>query len=354
MKMGTANSISYQVMRCTFIILSILLVFYTIFPLKFHYMISYTKQILTMVHDDSARVEKVQTLTWKMEFKLHKMEMQFNKQYCASNPPRTKKVAWLTAMNNDNFAVGAVHLGYVLRRLSCHADMIVLVGPAVSKAAREAMKAVGFTVNVVEPLDCNWMDRRRGISEQNLGIPGTHTRFHAWNYTQYEKIIYLDADVMPLHNIDELFEMEGDLAATYCARPGLLDPCFNAGLLVFRPSVDAYNGIMDLWKSLSVGKTCPNDQVLLWHHYADQGAWVPLPYAYNVRRQIYHPMKVYHFACCLTKKPWLVSQRPSRDVAANFEGPLVEPQDMVVLWWKYFYRLLDEHQLNSWFESVTR
>ena len=177
-------------------------------------------------------------------------------------------------------------------------------------------------------------------------------RFHAWNFTQFTKIIYFDADLVPMTNIDDIFRLDAEMSASYCARPGVVDPCFNAGLLMFKPSAKTYSELMDMWKHLSKGGSCPNDQVLLWHYYADRDRWTPFPYAYNVRRHIYHPMKVYHFACCLTPKPWKVSQVPTREETLKFEGPIKKPWDMVIVWWRYFYQALDEFHLHSWYESV--
>ena len=155
--------------------------------------------------------------------------------------------------------------------------MIAFISDSVNEGARKALRSVGWETRVVEEMDCNWMDikvggqRNRGFFGRPKGqrIKGTHTRFHAWNYTQFSKLIYVDADYMLMTNIDELFDIPDDFAAAPCARPGVLDPCFNAGLLVFRPDSNYYREIMKLWWDTTEKDTCPNDQVLLWHYYAD-------------------------------------------------------------------------------------
>lgn len=342
---------SHLVFQIALIILLLFALFRMFSPLLFQYLISYSKLIVGMAYEDTDRYKKADHLAWQSEYKLHEMEMMFNQEWCESQHVN-KKTAWLTAMMNDNYAVGAVYLGYVLKKLSCHHKMIALVSNTVTEISQEALRKVGYEVKLVEPLDCNWMDRRKGWKPRNLGLPGTHMRFHAWNYTQYEKIVYLDPDIMPLTNIDELFTLKGELAAGYCARPGIIDPCFNAGLLMFEPSSKSYQEIMDMWSHLSKGKNCPNDQVLLWHYYADRGRWVPLPYAYNVRRYLYHPLKVYHFACCLTKKPWKVDNKPTRKETIDFKGPLTEPMHLVILWWRSFFEALDEYQLHDWYNKI--
>ena len=336
--------------------LSTTITFFVLFryikPLLFQYFISYTMLIIDMTYNDHGRHLNANRIHAQTQWRLHNMEMKYNQDWCKRHPPAQNKVAWLTAMTNDDFVVGAVAVGYIIHRLSCHHKLIALVSEGVSANGRDALKKVGYDVRVVEPLDCNWMDRRKGRPERNIGIIGTHMRFHAWNYTNFEKLMYFDADILPLANIDEIFDLDAEFAAAYCAKPGVIDPCFNAGLLLFTPATKTYNDIMNMW-SKSSENGCPNDQVLLWHYYADHGRWTPLPYAYNVRRKVYHPLKVYHFACCLTPKPWRLKKPLSREEADKFRGPILKPMDLVTIWWKYFYKALDQYNLKDWWKHMS-
>ena len=337
----------------SFIGVFLFLVFFRLFaPVYFQHAVNYTRLIVSMASKDEARKQRAEEISWEMEYRLHEMDVNFYQQKCKLEGRGKKPYAWLTAMLNDNYAIGAIQMGHMLKKLSCYQKMIVLVSNGVTVKTREALKAVGYEVKLVEALDCNWMDRQKGMKERNLGLPGTFMRFHAWNYTQYEKIIYMDSDVLPVVSVDEIFDMETEFTASYCARPGIVDPCFNAGIIMFKPSTSHYNGLFKLWADLSKGKACPNDQVLLWHYYADNDMWTQLPYAYNVRRYLYHPLKMYHFACCLTKKPWQVKNKPTQADVARFKGPFTKPWDMVTMWWKYFYQALDEYKLNDWYNEI--
>ena len=153
-------------------------------------------------------------------------------------------------------------------------------------------------------------------------------------------------------NIDELFDIAEDFAAAPCSRPGVLDPCFNAGLLVFRPDSKFYQGIMKLWRETTEKDTCPTDQELLNDYYADAGKLKLLPYAYNIRRVIFRPMKSFHFACCRPAKPWTSKCRPNRKEAMNFNGPILSLDDMAFVFWKNFYDLLGKYKLEGWWSST--
>ena len=98
--------------------------------------------------------------------------------------------------------------------------------------------------------------------------------------------------------------------------------------------------------------TCPTDQVLLWHHYADAGKWKALPYAYNIRRIIFRPLNTFHFACCRPPKPWSAACRPSRKETKDFKGPIVTVDHMSLIFWKNFYELLDKYNLDEWWRST--
>ncbi|KAJ7387784.1 hypothetical protein OS493_001128 [Desmophyllum pertusum] len=200
-------------------------------------------------------------------------------------------------------------------------------------------------------------ERNSGLFARPLGhrINGTHTRFHALNYTEFSKIIYADVDYMLMTNIDELFDISDDFAASPCSRPGVVDPCFDAGFLVFRPDTKYYHELMNLWRQLATKQyTFPDDQVLLWHYYALAGNWKALSFSFNIRLIIYRPLNSFHFAGgprYHPPKPWSAKCRPSRKEASDFNRPILVVDDMVIVFWKNLYELLKKYELEDWWRS---
>ena len=293
------------------------------------------------------------------EWRFYQMESRFGQDWCKENTAPRGDVTWLTVAVNDEFVVPVLVLGHSIRTFSCQKNMIVFISEAVSASARRVLRSVGWDTRLVEEMDCNWMDakvggdRNSGFFGRPLGhrIKGTHTRFHAWNYTEFSKIIYVDADYMLMTNIDELFDIMEDFAAVPSARPGVLDPyCFNAGLLVFRPDSIFYQRIMKFWWETTEKDTCPTDQDILIEYFTDAGNWKQLPYAYNIRRIVFRPMKSFHFACC-RPKPWFAACRPNRKEVNKFEGPILSVDDVVIIFWKNFYELLRKYNLKDWWRS---
>ena len=324
-------------------------------PLLLPYSFTYAKIIISESWSYEQRLQENKMELALKEWRMYQIESRFGQEWCKEKYIKSRSnVAWLTIVVDEIYASSAaLVLGHSITTFSCQRNMIALISETVSEGTRKALQSVGWETRLVEEMDCHWLDAKLGGDRRSgIEIKGTHTRFHAWNYTQYSKIIYADADYMLMTNIDHLFDIPDDFAAVPCARPGVLDPCFNAGLLVFRPDVNYYREIMNLWQETTIIDTCPNDQVLLWHYYADAGNWKALPYAYNIRRIIFRPLNSFHFACCRPPKPWSAECRPSRREARDFDGPILIPDDMVLIFWKNLYQLLVKYSLEDWWRST--
>ncbi|KAJ7362064.1 hypothetical protein OS493_013153 [Desmophyllum pertusum] len=332
-------------------------------PLMLPYFFRYTKLIISEAMNDEQRFEENKLEFAHKEWRMYQIESRFGQDWCKENVKPRSDVTWLTIVVDEDFAVPALVLGHSIRTFSCQKNMIALISETVSEGTRKALQSVGWNTRLVEEMDCEWLDakvggeRNSGLFARPLGyrIKGTHTRFHAWNYTEYSKIIYVDADYMLMTNIDQLFDIPDDFAASPCARPGVLDPCFNAGLLVFRPDTNYYQEIMNLWRETTIKDTCPDDQILLWHYYAAAGKWKALPFSFNIRLIIYRPLNSYHFAGgprYHPPKPWSAKCRPSRIEASDFDRPILVVDDMVLIFWKNFYELLQKYNLEDWWRST--
>ena len=333
-------------------------------PLLLPYFLTYTKIIISESWSYEQRVQENKMELAQKEWRMYQIESRFGQDWCKEQHIKSRSnITWLTIVVDENFASSALVLGHSIRTFSCQKNMIALISETLSEGTRKALLSVGWKTRLVEEMDCNWLDaklggdRNSGLLGKPLGyrIKGTHTRFHAWKYTQYSKIIYVDADYMLMTNIDRLFDIPDDFAAAPSSRPGVVNPAFNAGFLVFRPDATYYQEIMNLWVDTTRKDTCPDDQVLLWHYYADSGNWKALPFSFNVRLLIYRPLNSFHFAVAPRyhpPKPWSANCRPSRKEAYDYDRPILVPDDMVLIFWKNLYTLLGKYNLEDWWRST--
>ncbi|XP_078347238.1 glycogenin-1-like [Oculina patagonica] len=323
-------------------------------PLFLPYFFRYSRLIISEAMNFEQRREENKMELADKEWRMYQIESRFGQDWCKENVKSRSDVTWLTIVVDENFASAALVLGHSIRTFSCQKNMIALISETVSEATRKALQSVGWNTRLVEEMDCNWLDAKLG-GDRNSGwlgkplgyrIKGTHTRFHAWNYTEFSKIIYVDADYILMTNIDRLFDIPDDFAAAPCARPGIVDPCFNAGLLVFRPDTKYYQEIMDLWRETTKIDTCPD---------ADAGNWKVLPFSFNIRLIIYRPLNSFHFAGgprYHPPKPWSAKCRPSRKEARDYDRPILVADDMIYIFWKNLYELLERYNLEDWWRST--
>ena len=101
------------------------------------------------------------------------------------------------------------------------------------------------------------------------------TKIALWRQTRFRKIVYLDADVVALRNLDELF----DIDAPFAAAPDIGWPdLFNTGVMLLTPNLGDYYAMLAMAeRGISFDGA---DQGLLNLHF--QHNYHRLPFTYNV------------------------------------------------------------------------
>jgi len=126
-----------------------------------------------------------------------------------------------------------------LRRTGTKADIVVLVSPNVRESTRQQFIEDGAIVTEVSNL-ANPYKARKGVTQRFLDrFEFTLNKLYMWNLTQYERVVYLDADNIALGNLDELFRC-GHFCAVF------MNPCnFHTGLLVIKPDAGQFKLMVD-------------------------------------------------------------------------------------------------------------
>lgn len=164
----------------------------------------------------------------------------------------------------------------------------------------------------------------------------TFTKLRLWQQTQFAKIVYLDADTLPLQNLDSLFALP--IPSGLAAAPELGFPdCFNSGVLVLTPSFSTFASLHA--KALKGESFDGGDQGLLNTYFEHK--WERLSFLYNLEMyrtyRLYMPainrvkgeIKVVHFIGKV--KPWdLVGGEVETVDGSAFEGFY---REMVGTWW---------------------
>jgi len=207
-------------------------------------------------------------------------------------PP--EKSAFATYLGTDSYIDGVFVVGESLQAAGSLRPLVVLVSPTVSESTRSLLHDMS-NVKIVDYPD----------SAPTLDV--FFRKLHFWSMIEYEKVVYLDGDLLIRTNVDELFCMPELSAASDCCPPSE----FNSGVMVLKPNMETYNDLLkmkDILKS-SDGK----DQGFLNEYFYN--VWNNIPYSYNVLsgtfefhsrfrlRMMDHPdyAKIYHYT---VPKPW--------------------------------------------------
>ncbi|KAL4871554.1 hypothetical protein BDV12DRAFT_183664 [Aspergillus spectabilis] len=159
----------------------------------------------------------------------------------------------------------------------------------------------------------------------------TFTKIELWRQTQFERIVYIDSDVVSIRAPDELLDLDVDFAAA----PDVGWPdCFNSGVMVLRPNMPDYYALKALAeRGISFDGA---DQGLLNMHFRD---WHRLSFTYNCTPSAnYQYVPAYkHFESTISLIHFIGSQKPwnmPRQVAP-FDSPF---NQLLGRWWTIYDR----------------
>ncbi|PBL00539.1 hypothetical protein ARMGADRAFT_383542 [Armillaria gallica] len=189
--------------------------------------------------------------------------------------------AFATLLTSDFYLPGALALAAALKDVhptpaippEVDFQTVCLVTPETVDVS--TIKLLRKAFNVVVGVEVIAQEDDKGL--KLLGRPDLNTvltKLHVFRLTQYSKIIFLDADVLPIRPLSHLFSLPHEFSAV----PDVGWPdIFNSGVMVLSPGEDKFNELNTLLKSK--GSWDGGDQGLLneWRG----GEWNRLSFTYN-------------------------------------------------------------------------
>lgn len=244
--------------------------------------------------------------------------------------------SYVTLITNADYVLGARALARSLLMCKSNAPLTALAVGDLD--GLDQLEALGVHVLRVDPLPFSDDFRARHSREaQHANAPftkGNKPQFHdplhnfvklrLWELEQYEKVVFLDADVLVIQNIDRLFDYPEFVAA-----PNLYESLvdfhrLNSGVFVAKPSRRTFDAMLErldqpdvFWRR--------TDQTFLETYFPD---WHGLPYLYNTLQYVWFNLpqlwdwrgvRVIHYQY---EKPW-EQNHPKRDLL----------QPLIDTWW---------------------
>ncbi|KAL8527770.1 hypothetical protein ACS0TY_005569 [Phlomoides rotata] len=237
----------------------------------------------------------------------------------------TLRYAYVTLLAGDgDYVKGVVCLAKGLRKVRSAFPLVVAVLPDVPEEHRNLLVNQGCLVREIDAVLPPVGNKECPFIRPSFAINYSKLRF--WGFVEYDKMIYMDADIQVFHNIDSLFDLPSDrfYAVVDCLCE-MDDPCpevvqwprelgnhpafyFNTGLFVFEPDLRTYNGLLS---TLYVTPPTPYAEQDFLNFYF-KGISKPIHPVYNLLVSMLwrHPeyveldeVKVVHY-CVGGSKPW--------------------------------------------------
>jgi glycogenin len=190
---------------------------------------------------------------------------------------------YITCVSTDNYIDGVLALNESLRRVKSAFPLVVLVSKGISdtgkhKIMQHGMEVIEATENIL-PSEAIAVNQTSNVSHWNF----TFDKLLIFGLTQFEKLVFLDSDLLILENLDFLFDkphMTATKADTVIKDWNWL----NSGTMVIVPDVDILEGLKREAKTIHSKRKNAGDQDVVQEYYKDWNNHpeLALPPKYNI------------------------------------------------------------------------
>ncbi|KAK9740635.1 hypothetical protein RND81_03G050000 [Saponaria officinalis] len=215
----------------------------------------------------------------------------------------TKQEAYVTVLHSSELYVcGAITLAQSLLKSGTKRDLILLIDKSILIPKRDALKAAGWKIRLIKRI-------RNPRAEKGSYNEYNYSKFRLWQLTDYQKLIFIDSDIVVLRNLDLLFNFPQMSAI------GNDGSIFNSGIMVIEPSNCTFRTLMGLRKEITSyngGDQGFLNEVFVWWHRLPRRVnflknfWSNSSLEASLKNHLFesNPPKVYsiHY---LGLKPWL-------------------------------------------------
>ncbi|XP_020215869.1 UDP-glucuronate:xylan alpha-glucuronosyltransferase 1 [Cajanus cajan] len=168
-----------------------------------------------------------------------------------------RREAYATILHSAHvYVCGAIAAAQSIRMSGSTRDLVILVDETISEYHKSGLEAAGWKIRTIQRI-------RNPKAEKNAYNEWNYSKFRLWQLTDYDKIIFIDADLLILRNIDFLFGMP-EITAT-----GNNATLFNSGVMVVEPSNCTFRLLMDHineFESYNGGDQGYLNEIFTWWH----------------------------------------------------------------------------------------
>jgi len=172
------------------------------------------------------------------------------------------KNSYVSILTTDSYLFGALTLWKSLQDTKPKYPFHLLVTPNLSAETKTLIEKSGIKTIKIDPIKNPILNDPKDRRYYN------YSKLNMWSLTQFDKIVYLDADMIVMHNIDELFE-KPNMSSTNAGGELHKDwKQLNSGLIVLEPSQSIFNDMKSKVGVIEKEKG-KGDQAFIHQYYAD-------------------------------------------------------------------------------------
>ncbi len=151
---------------------------------------------------------------------------------------------YVTLLSNADYLIGVLKLYKSMKKVGCKYPLLCVCSPSISDGTKSQLTKKGIEVLSLEKTvsqGCALFE-----DEQFSHWRYSFDKLLLWGLTQYERMVFLDADMMLVSNTDELFSDSylpiSAVQAGFSLHKDWIR--LNSGLIIIEPSVDTMNRML--------------------------------------------------------------------------------------------------------------
>ncbi|TQD78365.1 hypothetical protein C1H46_036058 [Malus baccata] len=139
-------------------------------------------------------------------------------------PYEKRRLAYVTILHSSEaYVCGAIALARSIRQTNSTKDLVLLADDFITPKSIQGLTAAGWKIKRIQRI-------RSAFAKKGSYNEWNYSKLRVWQLTEYDKAIFIDADLLVLKNIDSFF-VHQQLSAV-----GNNRVLFNSGLMVVEPS----------------------------------------------------------------------------------------------------------------------
>ena len=266
-----------------------------------------------------------------------------------------KNYSYISILSTDNYLKGLLVLFFSYKKTKSKYPFLVLLTPNISKKTKIILKKLHIPYEIL----LKDIDNPTDVSKKHRWFR-TYSKLSVFNQTKYSKIVYLDADMLILRNIDGLFKYD-HMSATNAG--GMLPrkkswTHLNSGLIVIKPSTKIFKDMIGKIETIESGGTLVtpksgSDQDFFNSYYPkwNQNKRIHLDHKYNMIHYYLdeycklfgyslkakkRPIYVIHYASYL--KPWNITKKEIEIIKGDPNKKI--ELESIKMWLKEFKKIV--------------